>query len=113
MTGKALLDNATLILGFKSNDDLLKVGIRYINQVCADLSMLTKVNYKPINSLSESLSLSNDMLDNIAVYGVAMHLALYRGDGEGMQLYSSIFNQKRRLLSTTTERVDLLPRGED
>ncbi len=112
MIAKMLLDNAATNIGLRKTDDLLKVGITYINQVCADLSQLMGETYIPITSLSDRLCLPDSVLDNIAVYGVAMYLALYRGDGQSNQLYATIFNQKRRLLTTSKGRADVLPRGE-
>ena len=112
MTAKNLFDSAAINLGYRKTDDMLEAGINFINQVCADICTLTGNKYEPIHSLNQELPLPESVLGNIALFGVAMYMTLYRGDGDKNQFYASIYNQKRRLLSSSSNRVDLLPRGD-
>ena len=112
MTAKHLFNNAMLNLGYRQKEDMYESGITFINQVCADISTALGNEYTPIKSLGDTLSLPDSLLDNVAVYGVAMHLALSRGDGDKNQFYSALYSQRRRLLSTSSQRLDTLPKGE-
>ncbi len=113
MTAKMLFESAMLNLGYRQTDEMLTAAIAFINQVCADIAALTGAKHKPISSLSEKLQISDSVASNVALYGLAMFLALHRGDGDKNRFYANLYNQKRRLLSTSTQRTDLLPKGED
>lgn len=113
MTARQLFNSAMLNLNYRQREDMYEPGITFINQVCADISAALGKEHKPIRSLSDSLYLSDGIIEGVAVYGVAMHLALFRGDGDKNQFYANLYNQKRRLLSTSSQRVDALPKGED
>lgn len=113
MTGKMMLDSAVINLGYTKSDDIFEAGLTFINQVCADICSLTGRDFYPANSLSDVLAVPENLLTNVGVYGLAMYIALYRGDGDKNQFYATLYNQKRRLLSTSTAIVDSLPRGED
>ncbi len=113
MTAKTLFDSAMLNLGYRQTDEMLAAAITFINQVCADVCDVTGTEHRSIRSLSEELNLSSRVAWDIAVYGLAMYLALFRGDGDKNRFYANLYSQKRRLLSTTSLRTDLLPKGED
>ncbi len=113
MTGKNLLDSAVLNLGYRKSDDVYEAGITFINQVCADICTAMGKPFYPINTLGDRLCLPENVLSNIALYGVAMYLALYRGDGDKNQFFASLYSQKRRLLSSSSKITDKLPRGDD
>ena len=113
MTAKNLLDSATLNLGYRKDSDVFEVGITFINQVCADICTAMGKPFYPIRSLSDRICLPDNVISNIAIYGVAMHMALYRGDGDKNQFFASLYSQKRRLLSSSSKITDNLPRGDD
>ena len=113
MTAKNLLDIAVMNLGYRKSDDVYEVAVTFINQVCADICTTMGKTYYPIHSLADRVCLPDQVASNVAVYGLAMYLALYRGDGDKNQFYSALYSQKRRLLSSSSSIVDNLPRGDD
>ena len=113
MKAKHLFNSAMLNLGYRQKEDTYEPGITFINQVCADISTALGSDYNPVKSLTDDLNLSDKVINSVAVYGVAMHLALYRGDGDKNQFYAALYNQRRRLLSSSSQRLDTLPKGED
>ena len=113
MTAKHIFDSALLNLGYRKTDRLYEPALTFINQVCGDLSTLRGDEYHPLASLSDAIPYDDAAFMQAAVYGLSMHLALLMGDGDKNQFFANIYTQKRRLLATTTTRVDSLPRGED
>ena len=113
MTAKHIFDSALLNLGYRKTDRLYEPALTFINQVCGDLSTLRGDKYYPLTSLSDATPYDDATFMQAAIYGLAMHLALLMGDGDKNQFFANIYTQKRRLLATTTTRVDSLPRGED
>lgn len=112
MTGKELLDLAINLLGFAYDDDLHRPSIAYINQVCTDLSLAGGLELKEIKSLTDILALPEWILKDVAVYGLAMWLALYRGDGERNQFFAQMYSQKRQKMTRCSSRTDVLPTTE-
>lgn len=112
MTGKALLDTAVTMLGYVYEDDLYRPALVYINQICTDLCLAGGYENKRINDLSEKINLPDGILNDVAVYGLAMWIALLRGDGEKNQFFASVYNQKRQRLTSINSRKDVLPNTE-
>ena len=112
MTGKELLDLAINLLGLAYDDDLHRPAIAYINQVCTDLCLAGGLELKEVKSLTDKLTLPEWILKDIAVYGLAMWLALYRGDGERNQFFAQMYSQKRQKMTRSVSRKDVLPTTE-
>ena len=112
MTAKSLLDMAINLLGYAYNDDLNRPALAYINQVCTDLSLAGGIELKEVESLTDKLTLPEWVLRDVAVYGLAMWIALYRGDGERNQFFSQMYSMKRQKMTHTSIRADVLPTTE-
>ena len=112
MTAKSLLDMAINLLGYAYNDDLNRPALAYINQVCTDLSLVSGLGIVGVNSLTDKINLSEAVLKDVAVYGLAMWIALYRGDGERNQFFSQMYSMKRQKMTHTSIRADVLPTTE-
>ena len=112
MTAKSLLDMAINLLGYAYNDDLQRPALAYINQVCTDLRLASGMDIVEVNSLTDKINLSEEALKDVAVYGLAMWIALYRGDGERNQFFSQMYSMKRQKMTHTSIRADVLPTTE-
>lgn len=112
MTGKSLLDKAIQLLGYAYDDDLHRPALTYINQVCTDLRLAGGLEVKEVETLTDKLTLPEWVLRDVAVYGLAMWLALYRGDGERNQFFEQMYSQKRQKMTHAGSRVDVLPTTE-
>lgn len=112
MTAKSLLDMAINLLGYAYNDDLNRPALAYINQVCTDLSLANGLDIVEVNSLADKINLPKAILKDVAVYGLAMWIALYRGDGERNQFFSQLYSMKRQKMTHKSIRADVLPTTE-
>ena len=112
MTAKSLLDLAINLLGYAYDDDMHRPALAYINQVCTDLSLAGGIELKEVETLTDKLTLPEWILRDVAVYGLAMWLALYRGDGERNQFFAQMYSQKRQKMTRSVSRKDVLPTTE-
>ena len=112
MIAKELLDTAINMLGYAYDDDLYRPALTYINQVCTDLSLAGGLEVKEVESLTDTLTLPKWILKDVAVYGLAMWIALYRGDGEKNQFFAQMYMQKRQKMTHASSRKDVLPTTE-
>lgn len=112
MKAKELLDTAISLLGYEDESDIYRPALAYINQVCTDLSLAGGFDYQRINNLSDNLSLPEWVLCDVAVYGLAMWVAFYRGDGEKNQYFTQMWMQKRQKMTRSRSRKDVLPTTE-
>ncbi|MCI8360112.1 MAG: hypothetical protein HFE86_02095 [Clostridiales bacterium] len=117
MTGKAVLDQAIGLLGYKSAEELsgrseiLLKGAAAVNQIYADLHYLCSLlPFRPLVSLNETLLLSERAAVDVMPYGVAMLLAQGESDGDNQQLFAELYNRKRSSLSRTDKVRDREPR---
>jgi len=109
MTGSQLLNNSLKILGYtdQNGNEQLTAGIRNsavmnINLIYSDLWRITNESdtpFVPINSLSDTVDLPDDVLYDVFPYGLCMHIARSENDGDQQQFYTSLYNQKRLSLS--------------
>ncbi len=115
MTAIEIFERALKLLSYigedGSYDDSLNLkALSIINAVYADLYFLKNEDgFKPLSNLSETPLLSNRILNDVFVYGVAMHLALSVGDGINQQVFTTIYNSKRCSILTVDTKTDTIP----
>lgn len=117
MTGRAVLDQAMGLLGYKNLEELsgqaevLLSGVTAVNQIYADLHYASStLPFRPLSALNETLLLSERAAADVMPYGVAMLLAQSESDGDNQQLFAELYNRKRRSLSRTDGVLDRMPR---
>jgi hypothetical protein len=117
-----LLNNSLKILGYtdQNGNEQLTTRIRNsaivnINLVYSDLWRIRKAKepFKPVNSLSDTVDLPNDVLYDVFPYGLCMHIARSENDGDQQQFYAFMYNQKRLSLSRIEIIEDTFIRSGD
>lgn len=121
MTGMKLFDRAMELLGYTSADgisgkeDMLKRALTLINQVYSELYYAfvqvpgEKDEFKPLTNILNEIKLPNNVLMDIAPYGLAMYLAQSESDADNQSLYANIYNQKKVRGKKVTVIKDRLP----
>ncbi|MBQ0110457.1 MAG: hypothetical protein KBS41_00810, partial [Oscillospiraceae bacterium] len=98
MLAQNLFDRALSLLNYRQpdgnvDDTLTKNAIGCINAVYCDLFyLLNSSGYADITSLRDTLNLPERVFNDVAPYGVAMHLAQASGDGLNQQIFGTIYN---------------------
>ena len=113
MNGYEIYNKASIRLGYKGNgrdevSDSRLTGriLEFLNQIIIDLKL------EPVNSLSENLSYSNDVLETICC-GVAMMMSLSEGDTNKNVIFTALYNAKRMTALSKTDFIkDTLPVAE-
>lgn len=121
MNASEILNIALKMLGYTENNGNVKLTQRIRNKavvatnlVYSDIwRVLGKENFEPINSTSEKIDLPSDIITDVFVYGICMHIAQSESDGDNQQFYSALYNRKRTSLSQTGRYKDALPRSFD
>lgn len=122
MTAKELFDTAMELMGYTDSTGSAQLANRMrsraftvINQVCSDLFFALNPSgiYDRIYKWEDKISLPDRICTEVAPYGVASFLASGEGDGENMQVFTALYNQKRALLSRFEKVIEGIPVGED
>ena len=141
MTGMEAFKRALRLLNYTDADgetdaagsgELYKRALASTDQICGDLGQCESGEIPPaLTSLYTALPISDAAARQVLPYGIAMMLAVGRGDGDNQSLFSALYTQKREDLFPTEEvlpeepeqevpiyavvdqRVDVLPRGCD
>ncbi len=121
MKASEILNISLKMLGYSESNGNVKLTQRIrnkavvaINLVYSDLwRVLGKCDFKPIKSVSEEIKLPEDIINDVFVYGVCMHIAQSESDGDNQQFYSALYNRKRTSLSQIGGYKDVLPRCDD
>ena len=109
MTGNQLLNTSLKILGYtdqNGNSQLTartrNCAVANINLVYVDLwRIINDTQFTPITSLGDTINLPSDVLNDVFLYGLCMHIARSENDGDQQQMYTVLYNQKRTSLSHT------------
>lgn len=122
MTAKELFDISLELLGYTDSTGSAQLVNRMrsrafavMNQVCSDLYFAVNPSgiYDRLYKWEDKINLPDRIVTEVAPYGVASFLASGEGDGENMQVFSAIYNQKRALLSRFEKVIEGIPVGED
>ena len=122
MTAQELFNRAMELLGYTDSTGSAQLVNRMrsrkftiINQVCSELYFAINPNgiYDRAYKDEDKINLPERILNEVAPYGVASYLASGEGDGENMQYFTSIYNQKRAILSHFENVIEGIPVGED
>ena len=94
-----------------SYDDSLNLkALSIINAIYADLYYLIyDEGFTPLQSLNDTPKLNDRIINDVFVYGVAMHLSLSVGDGLNHQVFTTIYNSKRCSVLKVDTRSDVIP----
>lgn len=121
MTGMNLFDEAMRLLGYvtedgvSGRDDMLKKALPLVNRVYSELyySFVSvpgkEDNFKPLGLIGQELELPENVLNDIAPYGMAMYLAQSESDADNQALFASIYNQKKIRGKRIVPITDRLP----
>ena len=118
-TGKMIFDEAMTLLGYSEEtaeipggEELVPKALIAVNRIYADLYYIfDDKGFEPLKRLTDEIKgIPEKYLNDAFVYGVAMMLATFTGDGNMQSCYSAIYNQKRRTARPKTIK-DVLPRA--
>lgn len=114
MTALQILERALMLLGYTDDGHCSRIksrAIAVINAAYVDVCRAARADYVPIKSLSDVLTVENEIVCDVLVYGVAMFIAQSEGDTEIQSVYCDIYNKKRGSLAASDRIKDVLPRG--
>ena len=111
MTGKEVLNMALSHLGYSENSNILSRAKSIINKVYYDLHRIihSDSDFKPLESLSETVNLPLKTIISAMVSGVAEMVALGQGDGELQQYFALDYDREKAKLNTQDKIHDVLP----
>lgn len=111
MTGKEVFNMAMENLGYSENPSILSRAKSIINKVYYDLHRIINGNsdFKPLESLSETVNLPLKTIISAMVSGVAERIALGEGDGELQQYFALDYDREKAKLNTQDKIHDVLP----
>ena len=117
MKANELLNNALKMLGYTDNDGnseltqrLRNKAIVIINLVYGDLwQIFNKDTFYGIKTLGDEIELPQRVLNDVFLYGLAMHMARSENDGDQQQYYTMLYNAKRAGLTQHTSVKNILP----
>lgn len=103
MKAKELLNNALKMLGYTDSDGnselsgrLRNKAVVTVNLVYGDLWRACNTgDFEPIKSLSDEIKLPQKALDDVFLYGLAMHIARSENDGDQQQYFAHLYNARR------------------
>lgn len=115
MKGYDLFNKAVMLMGLQDQErEINKHAESCVKSVYNDLAYkLNGSGFKAIECLTEEIPLDDRVLNDVAVYGVAMFLAMIIMDGEKQQFFSQIYQQKCLSLSSIVSVEDVLPTPDD
>ena len=116
MTGREVINRAIDLLGYSPANGNTQIAPRIMNRavsivnvVYEDLWGITSAQeFEPIKALPDEVKLTGRALECMP-YGVAAFIAQSESDGDGQQLWMLTYNKKRRTLSKSYIRQDVLP----
>lgn len=117
MKASELLNNTLKLLGYTDSDGngeltqrLRNRAIITINLVYGDLwSIFSKDEFSGIKTLDDEIKLPQRVLNDVFLYGLAMHMARSENDGDQQQYYTMLYNAKRAGLTQHTSVKNVLP----
>lgn len=116
MRADQIIQSAMALLGYADEEGninspkLHSVSISAVNAIYSDLYYLEKEEgFLPIGSANEEIKLSERILNDVMVYGVASFIAQSTGDSNNQFYYSQMYNEKRKKVSAKSEIQDTLP----
>lgn len=117
MKANELLNNALKLLGYTDNDGnseltqrLRNRAIVIVNLVYGDLwQIYNKDDFEYIKTLGDEVKLPKKVLNDVFLYGLAMHMARSENDGDQQQYYAALYNAKRAGLTQHTSVKNILP----
>lgn len=103
MKASEIFNNALKMLGYTDKDGnselpqrLRNCAVVTVNLVYGDLwRVYNKENFVPIKSLSDEIQLPEEAMDDVFLYGLAMHIARSENDGDQQQYFAHLYNAKR------------------
>lgn len=122
MTGTKLVERALQLLGYTThtgdvdnalNGEEIRLGLPILNQILADLCRIKSPEKEPaqLTNLNDTVPLPEAEAVRVAVPGVAMYLALSRGDSENHNWFMEEYHQRRNSLKRDTQtRRDVQPK---
>lgn len=120
MKANEILNNTLKMLGYSDSDGNVELTQRIrnraivaINLVYGDLWKICKNDvFEPIKSLNEEINISEELLNDIFLYGLAMHIARSENDGDQQQYFAQLYNAKRTGLTQYTTVKNTIPHPE-
>ncbi len=85
-----------------SRQEILTIG----NAVLVEITPKSE-EFTRLSSITEEIPLSQRIITDCYVYGVAMWLALHSNDGDNQQFFASLYEQKKHNLISYEEITDI------
>ena len=122
LNGRKIFETAAASLGYTVRlgaavgaSELEGQALAAVNRIYADLwwcAHPAATDFVPLACLEEAPDLPMRMLYDVMPYGVAMLLARGEGDSDGIAVYTSLYNQKRRSAARTGKMTDIFSGGD-
>lgn len=120
MKARKLLNNALKMLGYTNADgnaeltaQIRNSAIVTVNLVYSDLwKTANREPFEPIKSLDDEILLPQKAMDDVFLYGLAMHIARSENDGDQQQYFAALYNARRAGLSQYEKVKNIIPRVE-
>lgn len=112
MTLTQVFNEAMALLGYTNqdgvidNDNTMPKLLTIGNAVYAELQDKAQELDRLI-SIDDEIPLSDRVIMDCMVYGVAMWLAMHNSDGDSQQIFSTLYEQKKHNLIKQTEIKDV------
>ena len=112
MTLQQVFNEAMALLGYTNqdgvidNDNTMPKILSIGNAIYAELQDKTD-EFDRLISIDDEIPLSDRVIMDCMVYGIAMWLALHNSDGDNQQIFSSLYEQKKHNLIKQTTVKDV------
>lgn len=121
MKAKELLGNTLKLLGYSDNDGNVELTSRIRNKAIVAVNLVYgdlwrahgNGDFEPIKSLEDVIKLSSDVMNDIFLYGLAMHIARSENDGDQQQYFTQLYNARRAGMTQYTSVKNVIPHPED
>lgn len=117
MRANEILNNTLKMMGYSDSDGNIELtqrirngAIVFINLVYNDLwRMCNMGDFEPIESLDDEIKLPKNVIAEVFLYGLAMHIARSENDGDQQQFFVYLYNLKRAGLTQYKKVENCLP----
>lgn len=114
MNGDYVIEKAVELLGYDNNARYQFKSLSALNSIYSDLFYLNNdEGFKPLTTTGDEIALTEKIINDVMPYGVASMIALSMGDSDNQQIFSQIYNLKRKRAKTKGTIEDVLPSIEE
>lgn len=90
--------------------DIAARALAVVNQIYGDLWYAVRDRgFLPLATITDELTLPEQVINDVMPYGVAMLLAQSIGDADNQSMMADLYNRKRAALTHIRRRRDVIP----